>query len=247
MNKVAIISDIHGNMQALEVVLEDIKKEHCDKIFCLGDLAMAGPEPVKAIKLIKKLYDEGTLELIQGNTDEMIGNYDLLGEHIKSKFPIMSNALENDVKIIPNDLRDFLKNLPKQKKLQIEGVKILLVHGSPRKNDENIAPDLSIEQIEEIIAGTDADAIFCGHTHIPCGYQTNKKQTVINVGSVGRPFTPNPQACYAITEFSNEAFEVLHKFVKYDNQKASEILAKRDFQGADKLAQILTKPEFRHM
>jgi len=247
MNKVAIISDIHGNMQALETVLEDIKKESCDKIFCLGDLAMAGPEPVKTIELIKQLYDKGKLELIQGNTDEMIGDYDLLGEHVKSKFPIMANALENDVKIIPDDLRDFLKNLPKQKEIEIEGIKILLVHGSPRKNDENIAPDLPIAKIEKMLADTDADAIFCGHTHIPCGYQTNKKQTVINVGSVGRPFTPNPQACYAIAEFSNGAFEVLHKFINYDNQKASEILAKRDFEGADKLAQILIKPEFRHL
>ena len=50
--KVAIISDIHGNMQALEKVLEDIKTENCDKIFCLGDIAMAGPEPVKVTELI---------------------------------------------------------------------------------------------------------------------------------------------------------------------------------------------------
>ena len=245
--KIAIISDIHGNMQALENVLEDIKKESCDKIFCLGDLAMAGPEPVKTIELIKNLYDEGKLELIQGNTDKMIGDYDFVGEQMKSKFPIMANALEDDVKIIPEDLKEFLKNLPKQKEIEIEGVKILLVHGSPRKNDENIAPDLPIEKIEEMVAGTDADVIFCGHTHIPCGYQTNKKQTVINVGSVGRPFTAKPQACYVVAEFSDGAFEVLHKFINYDNQKASEILAKRDFEGADKLAQILIKPEFRHM
>ena len=245
--KIALISDIHGNMQALEAVLDDIKKEGCDKIFCLGDLAMAGPEPVKTIGLIKNLHDEGGLELIQGNTDEMIGDYETFKEKIEAKFPIMANALKNDVEIIPENLKEFLRNLPKQKKLQIEGVKILLVHGSPRKNDENISPDLPIEKIEEILAGVEADLIFCGHTHIPCGYQTNKKQTVVNVGSVGRPFTPNPQACYVIVEFFDKAFNVLHKFVDYDNQKASEILAKREFEGADKLAQILIKPEFRHM
>ena len=247
MNKLALISDIHGNMQALKAVLDDIKKENCDKIFCLGDLAMAGSEPVKAIELIKKLYDTGKLELIQGNTDEMIGDYETFKEKIEAKFPIMANALKNDVEIIPENLKDFLRNLPKQKELQIEGVKILLVHGSPRKNDENISPELPIEKIEEILTDVEADLIFCGHTHIPCGYQTNKKQTVVNVGSVGRPFTPNPQACYVVAEFSDGAFNVLHKFVDYESQKASEILAKRDFQGADKLAQILIKPEFRHM
>lgn len=246
--KIAVISDIHGNMQALEAVLEDIKRENCDKIFCLGDLAMAGPEPVKATKLIKELYEQGNFELIQGNTDKMIGAYTPeIIEKVGAAFPIMSNALKNDVKIMPDDLKDFLKNLPKQKELKLEGVKILLVHGSPRKNDENIMPDLPIGKIEEMLEGTDADVIFCGHTHIPCGYQTSKNQTVVNDGSVGRPFTPNPQACYVIAEFHGGSFEVLHKFIDYNNQKASEILAKREFEGADKLAQILLKPEFRHM
>lgn len=246
--KIAIISDIHGNMQALETVLSDIEKEKCDKIFCLGDLAMAGPEPVKTIETIKKLYEEEKLILIQGNTDEMIANYnDAIDQKVKSAAPIMGNALKNDVEIIPDDLKEFLKNLPPQKELKIEGVKILLVHGSPRRNDENISPDLPIEQIEEIITDTDSQLIFCGHTHIPCGYQTSRKQTVVNVGSVGRPFTPNPQACYAIANIYNDEFEISHKFIDYDKEKAAEILTKREFEGADKLAKILIKPEFRHI
>lgn len=245
--KIAVISDIHGNMQALEAVLTDIAQEKCEKIFCLGDLAMAGPEPVKAIDVVKKLYDGGNLELIQGNTDEMIANYEKFGELVKSAFPIMGNALENDVKIIPQNLKDFLGNLPKEKELEIEGAKVLLVHGSPRKNDENILPDMPIEKIEEMLAGTTADVVFCGHTHIPCGYQTTKNQTVVNDGSVGRPFTNNPQACYVVADFYDGKFEVKHKFINYDKQKASEMLAKRDFEDAEKLAQVLIRPEFRHM
>jgi len=245
--KVAVFSDIHGNIQALESVLADIKKEECEKIFCLGDLAMAGPEPVKTIELIKELYEKGNFELIQGNTDLMIANSDVSIPLVKSAFPIMGNALEDDAKIIPDNLKEFLGNLPMQKELEIEGVKVLLGHGSPRKNDENIAPDLAIEKIEEMLEGVDADVIFCGHTHIPCGYQTTKKQTVVNDGSVGRPFTPNPQACYVVANFENGTFDVTHKFINYDNKKASEILAKRNFEGADKLASILIKPEFRHI
>ena len=246
--KIAIISDIHGNMQALEAVLEDIKSEKCDKIFCLGDLAMAGPEPVEAIERIKNLYEAGNFELIQGNTDAMIGDFnEEVITKVGSAYPIMFEALKNDVAIIPQSSREFLKKMPKQLELSVEGVKILLVHGSPRKNDENISPDLPINKVEEMLEGTNADLVLCGHTHIPCGYQTSKKQTVVNDGSVGRPFTTTPQACYAIIDVSNGSFEVMHKFVDYDNKKASEILAKRDFKGADKLAKILIKPEFRHM
>lgn len=246
--KVAVISDIHGNMQALEAVLNDIEKEHCEKILCLGDLAMAGPEPAKATELIKNLYENGKLEIIQGNTDEMIGDYSKeIVEKVSTSFPVMGKALENDVKIIPDNLKFFLKNLPKQKELILENIKVLLVHGSPRKNDENIYPDLPIENIEEMLTGVEAELIFCGHTHLPCGYQTRNKQTVVNVGSVGRPFTPPPQSCYAVAEFDNGSFEIKHKFIDYDIQKASEILARRDFEGADKLAKILIKPEFRHI
>lgn len=244
--KVAVISDIHGNMQALDTVLDDIKKENCEKILCLGDLAMAGPEPVKAIDVIKKLYDENKLELIQGNTDEMIVKYDKFSSLVKDKFPVMGSALENDVEVIPKEQKDFLNSLPAQKTLNINGVKILMVHGSPRRNDENIMPNLAINEIEGIIEGVDEDLILCGHTHIPCGYQTSKGQTVVNDGSVGRPFTSNPQACYAIVEFNNGTFEVMHKFMDYDREEAAEILSKRAFKGADKLAKILLKPEERH-
>ncbi len=247
--KIAVISDIHGNMQALEAVLKDIEAEQCEKIFCLGDLAMAGPQPVETIELIKKLQEKGIFELIQGNTDEMIANYnDEINQKVKAAAPIMANALKNDAEIIPAELIKFLKNLPAQKELEIEGVKILLVHGSPRKNDENILPDLPIEKIEELVAGTGADVVFCGHTHIPCGYQTTKtQQTVVNTGSVGRPFTPNPQSCYVVAEFNDGKIDIMHKFVDYDRELASKILAKRDFEGADKLAQILILPEKRHM
>lgn len=248
MKKIAIISDIHGNMQALEAVLTGIKNEKCDKIFCLGDLAMAGPEPAKAIERIKSLQEQGSLDVIQGNTDEIIGNFnEIILQKVKKHAPIMANALENDVKIIPAQLRKYLKELPKQKEIIIEGLKVLLVHGSPRKNDENIMPDMPIEQIEEMVAGTDADIIFCGHTHLPCGYQTRNKQTIVNDGSVGRPFTPEPKACYVIAKFNNNLVEFTHKFVEYDRETASKILAKRDFEGADKLAGHLIRPESRHL
>lgn len=245
--KVAVISDIHGNMQALNTVLDDINKENCEKIFCLGDLAMAGPEPVKAIETIKALIDAGKLELIQGNTDEMIANYAEFCGKVKASFPIMGNALENDVQIIPDDLKEFLKNLPKQKQMTIEGLKVLLVHGSPRKNDENILPNMSEEKIEEILTGTNTDIIFCGHTHMPCEYKTQNDQIIINDGSVGRPFTENPQACYVVATFNDGKFEFEHRFLDYDRQTAADILSKRGFEGAGKLAQILIKPAQRHM
>ena len=205
--KIAIISDIHGNMQALEAVLKNIETEKCEKIFCLGDLAMAGPEPAKTIEKIQELQNTKDFTIIQGNTDEMIANCDNQMLHLlEQNVPVMAHALENDVTVVDEEQKKYLRELPKQKELVIDGVKILLVHGSPRKNNENIFDNLKIEEVEEIIAGTTADIIFCGHTHVPCGYQTNTKQTVVNVGSVGRPMTHAPKACYAVIDFNDGSF-----------------------------------------
>jgi len=242
--KIAVISDIHGNLFALEKVLEDIEHEKCDNIFCLGDLAMAGPEPNKTIELVKQMH----WDIIQGNTDKMIAEYNEdMYESLKPVIPIMANALKNDVQVISSENKEFLRNLPENIEININNTPILLVHGSPRKNNEDILPDLPIEQVEEMTANTDARLILCGHTHLPCGYQTNSGKTVVNVGSVGRPFTEKPNACYAIVNFDDIGFGVEHRFVEYDNIEASKTLALRDFQGADKLSQILINPSIRHM
>lgn len=245
--KIAIISDIHGNMQALEAVLENIKQENCEKIFCLGDLAMAGPEPSKMIDFIQKLMKENDFTLIQGNTDEMIANCDNQILHmLRENNPVMANALQSDVTEISERQKDFLRNLPVKKEIEQDGIKILLVHGSPRKNNENIFPDLKLEEIEEMIKGTNANIIFCGHTHVPCGYQTNTNQTVVNTGSVGRPFSDEPKACYAVLEIENGAFTIKHNLVSYDVKTASKILSERNFDGCEKLAKMLLHASSRY-
>ena len=245
--KIAVISDIHGNMQALDAVLKNIEQEKCDRIFCLGDLAMAGPEPEKTVETIKEFVQNSDFVCIQGNTDEMIANCDNQMIHmLEENNPVMAHALECDVTVLSEDSKNFLRNLPPKKELEIEGITILLVHGSPRKNNENIYDNLKVEEVEEMIAGTDANVIFCGHTHVPCGYQTNTKQTVVNVGSVGRPFAKEPKACYAIIDVQGNEFTIKHNLVDYDVKTASEILKSRGFNGADKLAAMLLSATSRY-
>ena len=94
--KIAVISDIHGNIEALEAVLEDIKQEKCDKIFALGDYAMAGPEPWKTIEFFMQKEKDENFKMIQGNTDLMIGDYNAdLYNNLLEKAPVMAEALRN--------------------------------------------------------------------------------------------------------------------------------------------------------
>lgn len=243
--KIAVISDIHANFPALEAVMKDIRRENCEKVFCLGDLAMAGPQPHMVIDFVRKQAD---WTVIQGNTDKLIAEYSQKTyEDVKQMYPMMANALADDARILEEDKKQYLKSLPPQLELEIEGVKVLLVHGSPRKNNENIFPNMPLNEVEEMIKDTDADLIFCGHTHQPCGYQTSSKQTVVNVGSVGRPMTEVPDACYVVADFNNGGFSINHKFVDYDRKLAAEIVRARGYEGADKIAGLLLNPTERHV
>lgn len=243
--RVAVLSDIHGNFQALESVMEDIKLNKCEKILCLGDLAMAGPQPSMVIDYIRQ---QNNWEVIQGNTDKLIADFSpKVFEDVKKGFPVMAHALADDVLVIEDDKKEYLKNLPPQKSLTIDGVKVLLVHGSPRRNNEDILPGMPLKEIEEMLVGFEEDIVFCGHTHMPAGYQTNNKQTVVNVGSVGRPMTPEPKACYVIADFQDGGFSIEHRFVDYDRETAAQIISARNFEGADKLAQMILHPTSRHI
>lgn len=246
--KIAVISDIHGNMEALNAVLDNIKNENCEKIFCLGDLSMAGPEPSLTLNKIKELSKDDNFILIQGNTDEMLGNFSQeIVDDLKQMNQIMANAYLADIEELSEEDKSFLANLDKTREVTINGINFLLVHGSPRKNNENIFPDLPIEEVEEIIKSTDADVILCGHTHLPCGYQTNTNQTIVNAGSIGRPFSEDPFSCYVIINISEDSkFVIKHNFVSYDVKTASEKLSRRSFMGANKLARMLEKATSRY-
>mgnify|MGYP003294158976 CR=1 FL=1 len=196
--KIAVISDIHANLSALKEVLKHIEAENCDKVVCLGDIVLAGPQPKETIDFVRAQ----DWIVIQGNTDKLIADYgdDVLAM-MKKNFPIMANAITDDIKRISQDDISYLRNLPAQMLLDFDNVTTLLVHGSPRANNEDILPNMPLVNVEEIVRGVEADLILCGHTHIPCGYQTHNQKTLVNVGSVGRPMTSNPLACYVTIDF----------------------------------------------
>ena len=249
--KIAVISDIHGNMEAIDAVMADIQQKGCEKIFVLGDYAMAGPEPDYAVQYFKNRIDNSDFTMIQGNTDLMIADYsEELYNSLKEKAPVMAEALKSDVGMLNPSAKKFLKELPIQKEVEAEGVRFLLVHGSPRRNNEDILPDTPMEEVENMLENVDADVILCGHTHIPCGFQTRTKKTVVNAGSIGRTFFVRdneiPKACYLTIDVQNGKCLYEHHFVDYNREQAAKKLAVRDFTGADKLAGMLLNPKIRH-
>lgn len=227
--KIACISDIHGNKLALDNVLEDIKKEGATKILVLGDLAMGGYDPNYTIE---KIFSLENVDIIQGNTDKLIVNYsDEMYNSMHPKNPLMAGALKLDVVEIKEKNKELLKNLPENKVVDIDGIKILMAHGSPRRQDENIFADTPLNEVEEMVKKSPCDLIFVGHTHIPCGFSLESGKTVVNVGSVGRSMTEDKMPIYLLmTVNSDGSFSFEHKKVKYDNKKVAEIIKNRNFE-----------------
>lgn len=240
--KIAVISDVHGNKSALDKVLDDIKQKKADKIYCLGDIAMGGYDPNytidKLFELKNKMNDD--FEIIQGNTDKLIVDYnDTLYEKMLKANPLMAQALNLDVKIIDDDKKRLLSNLNIDKILTVNGVKIHLVHGSPRKQDENIFPDTPSSEVEKMVETSPADVILCGHTHIPCGFSLNSGKTVVNAGSIGRSMTKDKMPVYLLmTINSNGAYFFEHIKVKYDNKQTAQLIKERNFELSEEFSKL---------
>ena len=104
-----------------------------------------------------------------------------------------------------------------------------------------MVPVIPIDAVEEMVAGIDCDIVFCGHTHIPCGFQLNSGKTLVNVGSVGRPMTQEKNAVYALMDIDPDTliYSVEFVSVKYDYNKSADKIRKRGLEGADTLAKLV--------
>ncbi|MDK2954415.1 MAG: hypothetical protein PWQ27_1798 [Kosmotoga sp.] len=209
--KLAFISDIHGNLEALEAVLEDIKRREVDRIYCLGDLGGYGPDPEKVVQKIKVL-----------GISTVMGNYDDAIAHEKKSCGCAYNpgretevgniTLNWSIANTSQESKEFLKSLPHKLNFEAEEVRFLLVHGSPLDNLlEYIKPDTPVERLKEITEGISADVIVNGQTHLPMVRWINGK-LIFNAGSVGRPKDGDPRACYLIVNVNKGSLK--HEFVR---------------------------------
>ncbi|MFT9495285.1 metallophosphoesterase family protein [Anaerosolibacter sp.] len=201
--RIAFISDIHGNMEALKIVLQDINEKGIPTkdIYCLGDLVGYGPRPNEVIECII----EQEIQCILGNYDEAVGFFlPTCGCNIESEADKMKskNSLEWTVQHTKEGNKAFLRELEEQITLKVEGFSILLTHGSPYAINDYVYEN-DIEKQDEIIDELEEDIIVFGHTHFPYFKEVEGKR-FINVGSVGRPKDGDIRACYCLMEMDRE-------------------------------------------
>ena len=186
--KIAVISDIHGNMDALSTFLEDVNTENVDTIICLGDLVGYGPYPNEVISMIREKH----ILCIKGNYDSSVvdNEYSYIRET-----PLNSFSLPWTVNELTDENRLFLENLPLTITLTIADKKLLFVHGSPDKINEYLLKDA--DNTLNIMNSINEDILFCAHTHLP-DIKDFSNKLYINCGSIGKPKIGRPNITYCL-------------------------------------------------
>src|SRR5215470_17905546 len=196
--RIALFSDIHGNLPALETVLSDIRRHHVDAVYCLGDLVGYAPFPNEVVERIR----HDAVPTIMGNYDDGVGfDRDECGcayrepaaQRLGDQSFLWTKAHVTD------DNKAFLRSLHAQIRLQADGKRVLLVHGSPRKINEYLFEDRPISSFQRLAQSSEADIIVFGHTHKPFAKLVSDV-LFVNVGSVGKPKDGDWRACYAVLD-----------------------------------------------
>jgi putative phosphoesterase len=212
---VAIFSDVHGNLNALQAVLADVRTGAVDRVYCLGDLVGYGPDPNGVIDTVR---EEG-IPTIMGNYDEGVG-FDL--GHCGCFYPdseakrIGVSSYEFTSKTVTAERKTYLRELPRELRLEIDGMRVHLVHGSPRKINEYLLPTRDRRTYDRLAAAEESDVLVFGHTHRPW-HKMYGNVLFVNVGSAGRPTDGDPRAAYTILRFGpGIPVEVEDVRVEYD-------------------------------
>ncbi|MEO8412484.1 MAG: metallophosphoesterase family protein [Ginsengibacter sp.] len=239
--RIALFSDIHANLPALEACLKSIEEQRPDAIYCLGDLVGYNIWPNEVISEIRKRG----IPTIGGNYDFGIGRtsddcgcaYKTEPEKDMGKISISyTNSM-----VQPGE-RKYLRTLPAHIKMEFQlnddRLTVLLVHGSPRRINEYLFEDREERSLLRILEQSDADIMCFGHTHkpyhriLPTGPGENLHyRHAINIGSVGKPKDGNPQGCYVMLEIeadssikNRETVQVEFIRFDYDVEKAAKAI-----------------------
>ena len=248
--RVAILSDIHGNSVAFDVVLADVERQGgVDEYWLLGDLVAMGPDPVGVMQRIQSLP---TSHAIRGNTDRW-----LLDVHTELPF-LRQETLADDQTKLPYLLElaysmiwtqgalmasgdlDWVANLPLEyRRILSNNTRVLCVHAAPGEDDgDGIRPTMSDEQLATMIAETEADLILVGHTHWALD-RTIAGVRLVNLGSVSLPVLPDLRASYVLLEANAEGYRIIPRQVDYDHQRVIEQLQAQKHPGSASISAFL--------
>ncbi len=221
--RVAVITDIHANLPALQACLAEIDRLAVDATYCGGDLVGYGPHPNEVCALIA----ERGIPTIYGNYDHAIARdlddcgcaYTTAEDRELGQRSVAWTLAHTDAAS-----KAFMAGLPFDLRLDLGGHPVHLVHGSPRKVNEYLFEDKPASLYERLAAAEDAEVMVFGHTHKPWVADFGGVRFV-NCGSVGKPKDGDPRAGFALLESTQGGVDVQIVRVGYDAQGVADEVA----------------------
>ena len=229
----ALVSDIHGNLTALEAVIADIERRGVDFVVQGGDLALMGPRPAEVVDRVRELGWPGVV----GNTDEALWRpeeRDRLLEGAPTLAPlvdlIFGTYVPDSAGRLGDERIEWMKTLPPEHR---EGDDFALVHASPGDLWRAPMPDADDEELASTYGPLAAPSAAYGHIHQPY-VRVLDNLLVANSGSVGLPFDGDPRAAYLIVDDGKPSIVR----VEYDVEQEVKALKEAGHPDAERLAQM---------
>jgi putative phosphoesterase len=221
--KIAILSDIHSNIYALEAVLNDVESHGINDFILLGDYFGYYPWAVKVYEKLKKL---NVLCAIRGNHDVLVLNLDDSNNKNLPYWEMAYSNYQDLAKISPNAL-EWIGQMSNETTYTIDQRTVLCVHGTPSNPLEGrFYPD---SDVSELSCHDNVDILFMGHTHYPLCRLYDKK-VVLNPGSVGQPRDGSPVPSWAIWDTFDNVFELKRTNYDYHQVISDLICLKWDYR-----------------
>lgn len=198
--RIAVLSDIHGNLPALSQVIKDIEARSPDLIVINGDMINQGPQPLECLEKLHELAQKYQTQFVRGNHEDYVLDY------VRDPYRELSVPLqlyyapaEWTAGVIPKAILDSIALWPQEFVLSEPEGLIHFTHASVHGNSDGIDASLTLDQVMEKV-DPDADVFITSHTHVPFQLQ-NGPMVIVNTGSVGRPLDGNLAASYIWLEF----------------------------------------------
>jgi protein phosphatase len=190
--RVLVVSDIHGNIEALRAVVAE--EPNVERVLCLGDSVDYGPSPDETVSWVR----QHAFATVRGNHDNAVA----FGEDCRSAPLFRRLSVESRKKTVPllsGENLSFLRSLPLTRSIVVDGRRLELLHAAPADPLFQYLPASRVDDWRSAAAGIDADLILVGHTHRPVILDLGEK-LMVNPGSVGLPRDGDSRACYAVIE-----------------------------------------------
>ena len=230
--RIAIISDIHGNLTALETVLQDLAQQPpVDQLIVAGDLCLNGPSPREALERVRAL----DCPVIQGNTDlEIVTSAPQRGE---KKRTTVGWTREQ----IGTDGIAYLETLPFSHRIaNPDGSDVLIVHANPLNLEDAIFPNSSEAALQLLLGGVDSGVGVLAFGHLHIAYTRRWRHLLlVDVGSCGLPRDEDHRAAYAILDWQDNDWQAEILRVPYDAQEVVKQLKTCGIPNAEKRIKIL--------